>query len=211
MHEVVTWETLKNGWIALSILLGGSIISVTVICERWLALRAARLDVRAFTRHVLGIARQQGVERAELYCHEHAQPLAKVLQSVFASRGTREQRERAYRFTLRAQLRELETYVPILGTVGSIAPFVGLFGTVVGIMKAFKAISANTGGGPEVVAAGIAEALFTTATGLAVAIPAVIAYNIFITRLRRFAEEIDLAAHETVEWLDAEQNGGGAL
>ncbi len=77
-------------------------------------------------------------------------------------------------------------------------------------MKAFKAISMNTGGGPEVVAAGIAEALFTTATGLAVAIPAIIFYNIFITRLRRFAEEIDLAAFEVVDWMDAQERGDGA-
>jgi biopolymer transport protein ExbB/TolQ len=103
---------------------------------------------------------------------------------------------------LRAQLRELETFIPILGTIGSIAPFVGLLGTVVGIIKAFKAISTSAGAaGPEVVSGGISEALLTTAAGLAVAIPAVLAYNFYITRLRRLAEEIDLAAFEAIEWL----------
>ena len=210
MQDLITWETLKNGWLVLTVLLGGSIISITVICERWVALRGARLDTRAFTRHVMGIARQQGLARAELYCTEHSQPLAKVLQAIFATPGPREDKVRAYRHALRAQLRELESYVPALGTIGSTAPFVGLLGTVIGIIKAFKAISTNSTGGPEVVAGGISEALFTTAAGLFVAIPAVLGYNFYITRLRRFAEEIDLAAHDVVEHLVANDLENGA-
>ena len=102
-------------------------------------------------------------------------------------------------------MRLLEKYVPILGTIAGTAPFVGLLGTVIGIIKAFHDISVNVGGGPEVVSAGIAEALITTAFGLVVAIPAVMAFNYFIHKVQKVAEEIDLAAYELIERLSAGQ------
>ena len=89
---------------------------------------------------------------------------------------------------IRAQVSGLSHFVTALGTIGSVAPFVGLFGTVVGIIHAFKAISDNAGGGPAVVANGIAEALITTALGLFVAIPAVVAYNAFTNKIGRITE-----------------------
>jgi biopolymer transport protein TolQ len=118
--------------------------------------------------------------------------------------GTRIDMERRSRHLLRAEMRQLEVRIPALGTVGSIAPFVGLLGTVIGIVKAFQTISTNVGGGPELVAGGIAEALVTTATGLLVAIPAIVAYNYFVTRLRRMAEEMDLAVFDVVDFLATE-------
>jgi biopolymer transport protein ExbB/TolQ len=86
-----------------------------------------------------------------------------------------------------------------LGTIGSISPFVGLLGTVIGIIHAFRAIAENAGGGPSVVANGIAEALITTALGLFVAIPAVIAYNAFTRKIDRISEDMELAAEEIVD------------
>jgi biopolymer transport protein ExbB len=80
-----------------------------------------------------------------------------------------------------------------------VAPFVGLFGTVLGIIHAFKAIADNAGGGPSVVANGIAEALITTALGLFVAIPAVVAYNMFVRKIERVTEDMELCAEEVID------------
>ena len=81
------------------------------------------------------------------------------------------------RLVLSGQLRRLETHLPFLATLGSAAPFIGLFGTVWGIMRSFAGIAAANNTSLAVVAPGIAEALFATAIGLFAAIPAVIAYN----------------------------------
>jgi len=86
---------------------------------------------------------------------------------------------------------EAEKRLAPLGTIANIAPFVGLFGTVVGVIHAFHAISQKMGAGPSVVAGGISEALITTAAGLFVAIPAVIAYNFFLKRVRRLTIEFE--------------------
>ena len=99
----------------------------------------------------------------------------------------RERIERAMRLALNAELRRLELRLPFLATLGSAAPFIGLFGTVWGIMRSFEGIAAANNTSLAVVAPGIAEALFATAMGLAAAIPAVVAYNKITVDLGRFA------------------------
>src|SRR5205085_12049210 len=91
------------------------------------------------------------------------------------------------RLTLNTELRRLEARLPFLATLGSAAPFIGLFGTVWGIMRSFAGIAAANNTSIAVVAPGIAEALFATAMRLAAAIPAVVAYNKITVDLLRFA------------------------
>lgn len=98
--------------------------------------------------------------------------------------------ERAMRASMKSKLRRLETGLPFLATVGSTTPFVGLFGTVWGIMHSFTAIAQSKDTSLAVVAPGIAEALFVTALGLAAAIPAVVAYNLITVALGQSAERI---------------------
>ncbi len=86
---------------------------------------------------------------------------------------------------------EAEHRLAALGTIANIAPFIGLFGTVVGVIRAFQAIAIKASAGPSVVAGGIAEALISTAAGLFVAVPAVIAYNYFLKRSRRLGLELE--------------------
>ncbi len=110
------------------------------------------------------------------------------LTASFESVGERRERvERAMRLALNGELRRLENHLPFLATLGSAAPFIGLFGTVWGIMRSFAGIAAANNTSLAVVAPGIAEALFATAMGLAAAIPAVVAYNKFIVELGRLA------------------------
>lgn len=101
--------------------------------------------------------------------------------------------ERAMRSELAVRLRALEPGLPLLATVGSTAPFIGLFGTVWGIMNSFAAIARANDTSLAVVAPGIAEALFATALGLAAAIPAVIAYNKLTTELGRIGQRMAAA------------------
>lgn len=104
--------------------------------------------------------------------------------------------EAAMRQAMAQQLRQVEPGLPFLATVGSAAPFVGLFGTVWGIMNSFTAIAGSNDTSLAVVAPGIAEALFATALGLVAAIPAVIAYNKLSTDLGRLAQRLNAAIIE---------------
>ncbi|MEN3974817.1 protein TolQ [Emcibacter sp. SYSU 3D8] len=114
-------------------------------------------------------------------------------KSNVATSGARLQERIAQvmRLTLNREVERLERYLGFLATVGSTAPFVGLFGTVWGIMNSFQAIGASADTSLAVVAPGIAEALFATAVGLVAAIPAVIAYNKFAADMDRFANRLE--------------------
>jgi biopolymer transport protein ExbB/TolQ len=192
---------LMHGWPVLSVLLIMSVFSITVIVDRWLTMRRGQVDTRAFVAKVSRIVREQSPAAAQDYCRNRSQPIAAVAAAVLAQAGGREARERALQHAMQAQIREMESYVPILGTIASSAPFVGLFGTVVGIIRAFSDIASNVGGGPEVVASGIAEALVTTAGGLLVAIPALIGYNYFVRQIQRETDAIDIALYDLIEAL----------
>jgi biopolymer transport protein TolQ len=110
--------------------------------------------------------------------------------------SVRERIERAMAITIQREMERLERWMIFLASVGSAAPFIGLFGTVWGIMNSFTAIAAMRNTNLTVVAPGIAEALFATAIGLAAAIPAVLAYNKISTDLARFAGRLEAFAAE---------------
>jgi biopolymer transport protein ExbB len=100
---------------------------------------------------------------------------------------------------------KLERYTTIVGTIGSTAVYIGLFGTVLGIIRAFHDISVSGTGGINVVIRGISEALACTAVGLCVAVPAVIAYNYFIKKIDNFITDMELCASELMDFLSHKQ------
>src|SRR4029077_12981861 len=104
--------------------------------------------------------------------------------------------ERTASHLAQSQLSRLESYLPFLATTGNITPFVGLLGTVMGIIDAFREIGAQGTASIAAVAPGVAEALIATAAGLFTAIPAVIAYNYFLSRIRRTAFRLDTVTIE---------------
>lgn len=122
----------------------------------------------------------------------------------------RDRVERAMRGSMRTELKRIEVGLPFLATVGSASPFIGLFGTVWGIMHSFTAIAQAKDTSLAVVAPGIAEALFATALGLAAAIPAVIAYNQIAVSLGRAGDRIGTAIHTLAKGLTRQSVGGAA-
>ncbi|MBU6506226.1 MAG: protein TolQ [Alphaproteobacteria bacterium] len=119
-----------------------------------------------------------------------------LIESTSMRANLKERVERVMQITLGREMDRLERYMPFLATVGSTAPFVGLFGTVWGIMNSFQAIAAVKNTSLAVVAPGIAESLFATALGLVAAIPAVVAYNKFSTDFSRYASRLQAFATE---------------
>jgi biopolymer transport protein TolQ len=123
---------------------------------------------------------------------EWRRSMAKGIVATTATRMTLQERiERVMQVTAGREIGRIERYMPFLATVGSTSPFVGLFGTVWGIMNSFQSIAAAKNTSLAVVAPGIAESLFATALGLVAAIPAVIFYNKFSTDFGRYAGRLE--------------------
>jgi biopolymer transport protein TolQ len=202
----VLFHSGPTGFLVLMLLLGFSVVSWGIIVVKALALQKAnkssaeflelfwqskRLDeIFAKTEHMPNSPTAQ-VFRAGY------QELVKVKQREQAKDkdamtfGGIENVERALRRAATTEMTELERLVPFLATVGSTSPFIGLFGTVIGIMKSFSQIGSQGSANLATVAPGISEALIATAAGLLAAIPAVMAYNYFGTRMKVLAAEMD--------------------
>ena len=180
--------------LVLLVLLGFSITSITIIVSKWTELRAADQDSEAF----LEVYRREGFSQVyDAARHLDRSPLAIVfltageeLQAARDRHASDQRREklrtqlsRSIVWEASAQSRKLERGLSFLATTGSSTPFIGLFGTVVGIIAAFQSIGEAGQASLAVVGPGIAEALVATAVGLVTAIPATIAYNSFGTRI----------------------------
>ncbi len=197
-------ELLAAGGPILIILILLSVYSISVILERYFRLRRAINYSRrliAYCRQALQTGNFAKIEDA---CRKEAvknAPAAVLLMRLCKERNrSREDIEKIATSVIDFETAKLQRRLSVLGTLGSITPFIGLFGTVIGVMHAFKDLAANTAaaGGASVVAAGIAEALVNTAAGLFVAIPAVIAYNYFLSKTTYFAQELDSVAQDFI-------------
>ncbi|MFE1597832.1 MotA/TolQ/ExbB proton channel family protein [Methylobacterium sp. ID0610] len=168
-------DPIVKGVMVLLIL--ASVACWTVIIEKTIRLAVARRQAKAFARMVAtggGLEAGRGIAARIVAAAQEAWRD----QDPTETRAERRERiERAMRAALTLDLKRLQLGLPLLATSGSAAPFVGLFGTVWGIMNSFSSIAKSQDTSLAVVAPGIAEALFATAIGLVVAIPAVIAYN----------------------------------
>ena len=119
--------------------------------------------------------------------------------------------ERTASHIAQGQIARLESFLPFLATTGNISPFVGLLGTVLGIIDAFREIGTQGTASIAAVAPGVSEALIATAAGLFAAIPAVIAYNYFLTRIRRTAFQMDSVVVELLALIPAQSKPAGSM
>ncbi len=186
-------------WV-LYLLLGLSILSVTLILERVRFYRSASLGLKDFRNQIrkstaggkLSDATQTAQDRTQRQA-EGAQDLeSEMVFALLSHAGASAEvlGDVAQEAVLRARL-EWDKHLSILATIGSNAPFVGLFGTVLGIIKAFHNLSQQTGTGTQTVTSGLSEALVATAIGLLVAIPAVVAFNVFQRRVKSAITEAE--------------------
>jgi biopolymer transport protein ExbB len=189
-----------------------SVWSIGVMIDRAMAYSAARKQSRVFAPAVAGALREGKIDEAIKVAERNKKShLAKVVVAglqEFRAHGEStdipgEQIEASQRALERAEAivhAELKRGLGGLATIGSTAPFVGLFGTVVGILNAFKEISAQKATGLGAVAGGISEALVTTAFGLFVAIPAVMMFNYFTNKVEAFDVEMDNSSSELIDY-----------
>jgi len=188
----------------LVIMLFCSILAMTFAIERWWYFRAAQATPDEVLGHVRKHLEGGKADAAAAYCAKHPSAVAQVVHYglLHASRS-RKDLEELMLTKLKEERLKLERFLGVLGTLGNISPFIGLFGTVVGIIKAFRDLAASGTGGPSVVARGIAEALVATAAGLLVAIPASILYNYFMRRLKVITVDMEISSARLLVMLGA--------
>ena len=180
-----------------------SIYCLALIWERWKFFARATRGYQDFLSRVRAAAAAGKLQDAAALAKQHKGLAAAVVNATLNGSADREDRRRAAERAIGRAAAELERGMGTLGTIASVAPFIGLFGTVVGVMRAFHDLAAAAGAGPGLVAVGISEALVTTAAGLLVAIPAVAAFNHFNTRIARFQDELGWTVEEVLESLSA--------
>ncbi len=188
---------LRGGaeWV-LYLLIALSVLSVMILVERLIVLRASRSDLDRLQDLLSRFVAEGDVARAREELSGVRGVEASVLRQGLerASAGAAGVEE-VVAGLIGLERAKLERGIAFLGTVGSNAPFIGLFGTVLGVMKAFDDLARNASGGAEVVMASISEALLATAVGLMVAIPAVMAYNYLQRRIKRRMARLTALSH----------------
>jgi biopolymer transport protein ExbB len=169
---------LHDGGLTVYPLALGSIISLAVLIERIWAYRGIERKSRELTRQTVQFLVQRDLESARELCGRSRMPLADIFSEAMRWKNVSlEDLERILATSRQEAAASLRRGLWLVGTIGSLAPYVGLFGTVVGIIRAFQDMAAHGAGGFEVVAAGISEALVATAAGLVVAIVSLAFYN----------------------------------
>ena len=182
----------------LVLLLICSIIVVTVVIERLYVYKQSVVNSAWLHHFVCKTLRSSGVKEAYTFVKGIGGMLPRVFEVGLA---------RAMETVIAKERLKLEERLPIISTIAVIAPFIGLFGTVVGIMHTFDSVAAKGQAGVAVVAAGVAEALVATATGLFVAITAVVFFNYFRARVSSIVSDMNGAAARLSEMLELIRQG----
>ena len=199
------FQLIKAGGITMYPLIICSILSMAIIIERVIYYyRLSRIRREDFMMDIKNQLKRDNLRHAVSMCmgmcKDVSAPFANVIWAGLNAFG-REEKEvlNSMERSITIETGKLSRFTTIVGTIGNIAVYIGLFGTVLGIMKAFRNISATGAGGISVVINGISEALITTAAGLCIAVPAVIAYNYFIKKIDNFITDMELCASEILD------------
>jgi len=194
-------DILVAGGVTLWLLIGLSIYSIALMWQRWRYVRRATEGAAALLAKLRATLAGGNLADAVKLCQSNKGLAGPILMASLTGSPNRDERKRAISREVERAVAALQKGTTVLGTIASIAPFIGLFGTVVGVMRAFRDLAGAAGAGPGVVAIGISEALVCTAAGLFVAIPAVAAYNYLNHRAARFGEDLGWAGDEVLDSL----------
>lgn len=179
------------------LLIACSVLALAVMLERLYRYRRIKLDPTSFMERVKSSVSQNRYEDAINYCSYVNTPLTSIVKVGLVNRDKKPENIAELMESARMLERiNLERFLGVLGTLGNSAPFIGLLGTVIGIIRAFKLLETAGSAGPTAVMVGIAEALITTAMGLFVAIPCAVSFNYFMNKVKNFYIEMEVASKE---------------
>lgn len=195
----------SGGWLIVPLLLA-SVFALAIVGERYWALRRKVVVPPHLVGQILRWHQDGMLNRESIEQLRRSSPLGRMLAAGLINRNhPREVMKESLEESGRHEVHELERYLSALGTIAAGAPLVGLLGTVIGMIKVFDAITLGGVGDPTVLSTGISEALITTATGLAVAIPSLIFYRMLRRRVDELVVEMEQAAIRVVELIHGDR------
>lgn len=199
-------EFIQQGGLVMYIILAASILSLAIIFERGWSLRRSVVIPLAEVQEVEAAARAGDVKEAMRVCQEHNTAMSRILYVSLINRGVnRSVLKEILEEEGRQEVAHMDRFIGVLGVIAATAPLLGLLGTVIGMIEVFQQISLVGVGKADALAGGISKALNTTAFGLSVAIPSLVAYRFYEARVDRFVLEIEQHALRFVELLKGER------
>lgn len=192
-------QLITAGGPILFFLMALSIYSIALIWERWTVYRRTLGGMEDLMHKTHSLLKAGEIKQLTDYCARTKSPAGDILHKVLVHYGSPLEKRELAEKAVDWQVSRLSKSLTALATIGSVTPFIGLFGTVLGVMRAFKDLSMYAGAGPSVVAMGIAEALVNTAAGLFVAVPAIVAYNYFAHKTNEFSSEVNWLTEQIID------------
>lgn len=190
----------QGGWV-MWVLLAFSIVALAIMIERWLVLRKAKINVNEFLAKLRkALIVNRSIRDAIKICEQYRGPLASIMKAGLLKYGEpKEDIEKTIETAALHEMGRLEKRLIFLSSTANVAPLLGFFGTVSGMIKSFEALAEQGLSNPAAVASGISEALVTTAAGLLVAIPTQLAYNYFMNSINKSVRDIETSTNMLLE------------
>ncbi len=203
-------EYMRQGGPTMYGLLAFSVVAVAVIIERAFVLQKAKINVNEFLAKIRkALIVNRSIRDAVKICEQYQGPVASIMKAGLLKYGQpKEDVEKTIENAALFEMGRLERRLVVLATTANVAPLLGFFGTVTGMIKSFDALAKAGLSNPGLVAIGIKEALVTTAAGLLVAIPVQIAYNYFMSKVNKFVRDIETSANMLVETFSEMERSG---
>jgi biopolymer transport protein ExbB len=199
MFVEIIWRMVHDDIFVVILLALWSVVALAIICERVYSLWNIQTKTAAFKERVIAAINRGELAAASALCEASQCPLAEVYEKgLEAYQHTPDTVAEVIALRRADVVQRFKRHLWLLGSVGASAPFVGLFGTVIGVVRSFHSMAQTGQGGFRVVAGGISEALGATALGLLVAIYAVIAYNYFVAKVNRLSLAYRIMSDEVV-------------
>jgi len=195
------YELFVKGGVIMWLILACSVLALSVVIDRFIVIRKAKINVPAFMVRLRGLIKKQDISGAVSVCMQENSPIANIIRKGlkkyrFGHDRVKESIENAGK----QEISKLEKGLPILASIAGIAPLLGFLGTVTGMITAFMTIEDLAGAAnPSDLAGGIWEALLTTASGLIVGIPSLAFYNYFANRVKRLVGDMETVANDVVD------------
>lgn len=204
--EACVIEFIQQGGMVMYILLAASVLSLTIIIERGWSLRRSVVIPLAEVKKIEADVRAGDVKAAMQTCQGHNTAMSRILWVALANRGVRRAvMKEILEESGRQEVAHMDRFIGVLGVIAAVSPLLGLLGTVIGMIEVFQQISLVGVGKADVLAGGISKALNTTAFGLSVAIPSLVAYRYYESRVDSFVLEIEQHALRFAELLKGER------
>lgn len=195
------WQmALKGGLVMIPIVLCGA-LTIAIIVEKFFSLKNAEIDTEKFLKQLEGSLKRRKIKEALELCDRYPQPIPRIIRAgLLKSDRSREEIKETIDDAASYEIPHIEKYLGILATIATVAPLLGLLGTVTGLIKGFMVIEALGGlVNPGDLARGMWEALVTTVSGLVVAIPAYLAYNYFVSRVNNLVLQMEKSATSVLD------------